>query len=209
MFRGKENMIFKGFKFGMLLQFAVGPVCIFIFQISALNGFSYAEKAILGVTLIDGLFILLATIGIASIIERKNIKLALKLFGFVVLIIFGLSTILGQFGINFIPSLNLKNAYSANDEFYRAAIITLSNPLTILFWAGVFSSRIADENLKRKDMFLFGFGSLLSTIFFLNVVAFIGSFSTQFLTLSYIKALNIIVGLLLIYFGLKMLIKRA
>ncbi len=67
-------MIFKGFKFGMLLQLAIGPVCIFIFQMASSKGFYTAETGVLGATLIDGLFIFAATIGISSIIERQNIN---------------------------------------------------------------------------------------------------------------------------------------
>ncbi len=36
-------MLFKGYKFGMLLQIAVGPVCLFIFQAAASAGFATAE----------------------------------------------------------------------------------------------------------------------------------------------------------------------
>jgi threonine/homoserine/homoserine lactone efflux protein len=202
-------MIFKGFKFGMLLQLAIGPVCIFIFQIATLQGFYIAEKAIWGVALIDGLFILLATLGTASLIEKKNIKIGLKMFGAIILLAFGFSTVLGQFGINFIPSLSLQNNYNSKDVFLRAVILTVSNPLTILFWAGIFSSKIAEQDMEKKDIYLFGFGALLSTMIFLNLIALIGSISNQFLTGSSIRILNLIVGVLLIYFGLKMIIKKA
>ena len=64
-------MILKGFKFGMLLQFAVGPVCIFILQMASLRGFYMAEIGVLGVVLIDGIFIICAILGISSIIDKK------------------------------------------------------------------------------------------------------------------------------------------
>lgn len=37
-------MIFKGVKFGMLLQLAIGPVCIFVFQVASLRGFLYSRN---------------------------------------------------------------------------------------------------------------------------------------------------------------------
>lgn len=201
-------MIFKGFKFGMLLQFAIGPVCIFIFQIASSKGFYTAETGVLGATLIDGIFIFAAIIGISSIIERQNIKLTLKIFGAVVLFIFGLSTILNQFNINFLPSLSIQNTSNTNNAFFHSLIITASNPLTIVFWSGVFLSKITEENMKKTDIYLFGFGALLSTMFFLTLISLAGNFANTFLSMSIIQTLNIIVGFLLIYFSIKMFLKK-
>ncbi|AKA68811.1 LysE family translocator [Clostridium scatologenes] len=201
-------MIFKGFKFGMLLQFAIGPVCIFIFQIASSKGFYTAETGVLGATLIDGLFIFAAIIGISSIIERQNIKLTLKIFGAVVLFIFGLSTILNQFNVNFLPSLSIQNTINTNNVFFHSLIITASNPLTIVFWSGVFLSKITEENMKKTDIYLFAFGALLSTMFFLTLISLTGNFANTFLSVSIIQTLNIIVGFLLIYFSIKMFLKK-
>ena len=114
-------MIFKGFKFGMLLQFAIGPVCIFIFQMASLKGFYSAEAGVLGVALIDGLFIFAAIFGIASIIEKKNVKLGLKIFGAVILFVFGISTILSQFNINLLSGLSMHNNYSSDNVFIKGS----------------------------------------------------------------------------------------
>lgn len=201
-------MILKGFKFGMLLQFAIGPVCLFIFQMASLNGFYIGEMGVMGVTLVDGLFIIVAILGVASIIDRKNIRVCLKVFGAAILFVFGLSTILSQFDIGFLPSLSIQNVSSSSNVFTRAIIITASNPLTIIFWTGVFSTKLAEENTKRQDIYLFGFGAVLSTMFFLTIIALIGSFAKVFLSTNVVQILNIIVGFLLICFGIKMTLKR-
>ncbi|KJS87683.1 MAG: lysine transporter LysE [Peptococcaceae bacterium BICA1-8] len=201
-------MIFKGFNFGMVLQFAIGPVCIFIFQMASLRGFYFAETGVLGVVLIDGFFILTAILGIASIIEKKNIKFSLKIFGSAILFIFGFSTVLSQFNISFLPSLSIQNIYYSNNLFSTAIILTASNPLTIIFWAGVFSAKIAEEDMKRKDIYLFGFGALLSTMFFLTLIALIGSFAKTFFADNVIQILNVTVGFLLIYFSVRMILKK-
>ncbi|MBV7273790.1 LysE family transporter [Clostridium sp. PL3] len=201
-------MIFKGFKFGMLLQLAIGPVCIFIFQIAVLKGFYAGEIATLGATLVDGIFITIATLGIASIINRRNIRICLKIFGSVILFVFGISMILSQFNIDFLPSLCMFNIPNSNDIFIRIVILTASNPLTIVFWAGIFSAKVAEENMEKKDIYFFGFGALLSTMIFLTLISLIGSFANVFFPTQVIQFLNIIVGLLLIYFALRMLLKN-
>ncbi|GAA0116487.1 LysE family translocator [Clostridium senegalense] len=201
-------MFFKGLKFGMLLQLAIGPVCIFILQMASLKGFYIAETGVLGVTIVDGLYIFAAILGIASIIEKRKVKVGLKIFGAIILIIFGLSTVLGQFDINFIPSLSLQGEGNSNSVFLKSIILTASNPLTIVFWAGVFSTKIIEENMKRKDIYIFGIGALMATLSFLTLVAVLGTFTKVFLPAYVIQILNIIVGVLLIYFGVKMALKK-
>ncbi|MHB8066216.1 MAG: LysE family transporter, partial [Ruminiclostridium sp.] len=95
-------MLLKGFRFGMLLQLAIGPVCIFIFQMATLNGFYIAETGVIAVVLIDGLFILLSILGVAALLKNENIKSGLKVFGAVILFVFGLSMVTSLFGINII-----------------------------------------------------------------------------------------------------------
>jgi threonine/homoserine/homoserine lactone efflux protein len=201
-------MILKGFKFGMLLQFAVGPVCIFIFQMASLKGFYIAETGVLGAALIDGLYIVAAILGIASIVNRTNIRFALKIFSVVVLFIFGFSTILSQFNISFFPDLGIHSITNSNNVFISTIILTISSPLTIIFWASVFSTKILEENLKRKAVYKFGFGAVLATIFFLSLIALIGSFAKVFFPIYIIQILNIIVGLLLIYFSIRMIFRK-
>lgn len=201
-------MVFKGFKFGMILQLAVGPVCLFIFKTGGNQGFISSESAVLGVTLIDTLYILLAITGITSIIEREKIKYVLKVFGALIVGIFGLLTILGIFKLEVIPNLNLLGGLKVRNSFLEGTVLTASNPLTILFWAGVFSSKIVEEKLTRQDVYLFGFGSVSATLFFLTIIAAIGSVTGYFLPVELISMLNLIVGVVLIYFAYRMIVKR-
>ncbi len=201
-------MILKGFRFGMLLQLAIGPVCLFLFQTAALKGFYPAMTGVLGVLIIDGLYIMAAILGIAAIIERGNIKTVLKATGAGILFVFGISTVLSVFNISFLPGLSLQHSSNASSVLGRTVLLTASNPLTIIFWAGVFSMKIAEEEMAQKEINAFGFGALLSTVFFLALVALAGSFTRTFLPVFIIQILNLIVGLLLIYFGIRMFFKR-
>jgi threonine/homoserine/homoserine lactone efflux protein len=199
-------MVLRGFRFGMLLQLAVGPVCIFIFQTASLKGFYTAETGVLGVFIVDGLFILAAILGIASVIEKDKVKMAVRAFGAAVLLIFGASTILGQFGVSFLPGLNIQSISGSSSVFLKSILLTASNPLTIIFWAGALSSKIAGGDMKQKDIYAFGFGAAASTVFFLTFIALAGSLTKTFLTPFAVQALNMLVGILLIYFGIRMVI---
>jgi threonine/homoserine/homoserine lactone efflux protein len=200
-------MVFKGFRFGMLLQLAVGPVCVFIFQAASAGGFVSAETGVAGVALVDALYIAAAILGIAAFVGRKHVRTVMRFFGAAVLCLFGATTILGQFGVNPMPVLNIAAA-GTGSVLLRAVIITASNPLTILFWAGVFSAKVAELKMARKDAWLYGLGAVLSTVLFLTAVAAVGSGLKAFLPDVAITVMNIAVGAALIFFGVKMVASK-
>jgi len=118
--------------------------------------------------------------------------------GAIIVAIFGLQTVLGAFGREVLPNIDLFNGIKSESSFLEGLLITASNPLTILFWAGVFSGKLAEEKLQRKEIYLFGLGSVLSTLFFLTIVAAIGSATGYFLPVEIISMLNLVVGVILI-----------
>jgi len=197
-------MVLKGFCLGMIFQIAVGPLSLFIFQTAVTSGFFTAMIGVLGVVIVDALYILAAIFGIGIIVGKyKNLKKMIKYFGSIVLIVFGISIILEVFGFSLIPSLNFLSKQSMESIFLKVLVLTLSNPLTILFWVVVFSTKLSEANMNRKDMYYFGLGAVLATISFLTLVSITGIFVNNFLNPVVLKILNIIVGLVLIVFGLK------
>ena len=198
-------MIWKGFCFGMLLQLAIGPVCTFIFQTSLAQGLLPALGGVLGVALTDGTEILLAIWGVGAILQRsKGAKTFARWFGAAVLLLFGVSSILGAFGIALLPGLGL-SVRSGGSVFLQAVVLSLSNPLTIVFWAGVFTTRIAQGDLSEGDQKTFGLGCVLATLFFLSLVAGVGSVTQRMLPEAVVRILNVAVGLVLVGFGLRQL----
>ena len=121
---------FDGLKFGMLLQLAVGPMCLMVFNTAKNVSFLVALSLVLAIALVDAFYILLAGLGVSKLIEKKNVKAIFKIVGSLVLVIFGLNIILNVFNINLIPGLNLK-PNTANISI-QGLILTLSNPITIV-----------------------------------------------------------------------------
>jgi threonine/homoserine/homoserine lactone efflux protein len=197
-------VLVKGFRFGMLLQLAVGPVALFIFQTALVSGFISAATGVIGAALVDAIFIVAAIIGIGAVLQKEKAAAVMKIFGALILITFGISTVLGVFGLAFIPGFNLAQGVETGSVFQRAVLITASNPLTIIFWAGVFSARLAEGDLKGSETYTFGCGAVLATLFFLTLIALVGTTTGRFLSDAVIQVLNAAVGVLLIYFGVRM-----
>lgn len=200
-------MIYEGLKFGMLLQLAVGPVCLFVFQTGSSKGFVSALFGVLAVTLTDAAFVLLALFGITSFIHNENVKQVFKSLGALIVGLFGINIIIGSLGL-IIPDINLLRGMQGNHPFVAGLILTASNPLTVLFWAGVFSAKISEDQLYQKDVYLFGLGAVLATLIFLTAVALLGSFTQQIIPKGLVKILNLIVGFSLLYFAVKMVSKK-
>ncbi len=196
-------MILKGFRFGMILQLAVGPISLFILQVALSSGLGRSLQGVVGVTLVDGLFVLGAILGLGNLIDRTTkIKVYMKYFGGCVVIIFGVSYVMSVFGHQLLPSIG--PGYSFNESvFVRAVAMTSGNPLTLVFWAGVFSTKMVEEKMTRKHMYLFGIGAILSTFLCMTLIAVLGGYLSPFLDESLILVLNVFVGLILIAYGLK------
>lgn len=200
-------MLFKGFRFGLLLQLAIGPVCIFIFQVAVDGGFFAGFAGALGVALTDGLEITLAILGVGTLIEKhKKLKTALKIAGSAVLFLFGLHSIISVFHVDLLSGMEIAFLKSTSENvFIHSILLTISNPLTAIFWAGVFSAKIIEENMQQNDLKSFGLGCVISTLFFLTLISAAGSLTQTFIPQTILLYLNAIVGVLLLYYSVKTL----
>ena len=84
----------------MILQFAIGPVCVYIFGLGSSEGFFSAEKAVFAVALVDLIFVLMAILGVSSFIKNEKVQNYFKFIGALIVGCFGLNIVFGAFGIN-------------------------------------------------------------------------------------------------------------
>ena len=197
-------MFFKGFRFGLLLQLAVGPICLLVFNTAGNKGFSASSLAVFAITLVDGFYILLAGLGLAVFLQNAKVKKIVQFLGAAVLILFGSDILLGAFGM---PDQAGANLFQWGDGgvFIKAAVMTASNPLTIIFWGGVLSATVTSENICAKQLLPFGLGCVCATFVFLHGVGLAGTLAGAFLPLIFLQVLNGCVGAAIICFGLRML----
>lgn len=197
---------FSGLKFGLLLQIAVGPMCLMVFNTAKNVGFLVALSLVLAIALVDAFYITLASIGVSKLLEKENVKKIFKIIGSLVLMIFGLNMILNVFGVNIIPGINLKP--SSTNIFIQGLVLTLSNPITIVFWGSVLTTKIIEDKLEKKELIIFSVGLVSATLIFLSMVAILGTILSQFIPDNISNILNVLVGILIIFFGVKMLVKK-
>ncbi|WMJ77706.1 MULTISPECIES: LysE family translocator [unclassified Sedimentibacter] len=201
-------MIIKGLKFGMLLQFAVGPMCLMVFNTSALYGVFYSLYLVFAITLIDALYIALSCVGVAAVINREKVNAVVKMVGCSVLVLFGANTIASAFDLSLLPNIRLFSSASSGNLFIQGLLLTASNPLTIVFWSSMFSTQMMENKWNKKQLFLFAVGCIMATIIFLTVIAVMGSMLSSFLPSAVVRILNVTVGIFLIFFGIRLLRKK-
>lgn len=197
---------FQGLRFGMLLQLAIGPMCLLVFDTAQASGFPPAFSLVLAVAMVDAFYIALAGLGAGRLLEREGAKRLLPLLGGAVLLLFGLNIALSAFGRSFIPGVSV-NA-TAGSLFLQGLILTLSNPLTVVFWGSVLTAKIVEDGLQSRALTLFSAGAVSATLLFLTAVAGLGTVLRSFIPPALSAALNVIVGLLIAGFGVKMMLKR-
>ncbi len=201
-------MIYRGFKLGMILQLAVGPMCLLVFNTATKQGFVIALSLVSAIALIDAIFILLSGFGVSSVLDKPHTKMIVKIFGACILTLFGINISLSVFGISILPQVNLFQDITTESIFLQGILLTASNPLTILFWSGVFSTQIIENNYNKQEILWFGVGCVLASILFLTFTAMIGSFVGKFINEQFLNVLNFSVGIFIIYFGYKLAIKK-
>jgi len=190
---------FAGFFLGMTLQLSIGPVCLAILYESATRGFREALKMVWGVTLVDGMYILASWLGMAALLRIEAVKTATLIAGALVLIFFGSRLLIPAAKQAAGPARERKNSFG-----YGIAL-TLTNPLTILFWSSLFGSMIASGKLHGAvNPLLYSLGCVTATIFWLGLIAAGGNYLSGILKANRIRLLNALVGLFLISFGISM-----
>ena len=197
---------FEGIKFGMLLQFAIGPMCLLVFNTAKNVGLKTALVLIVAIASVDAFYITLASLGASKLLKKKNIQNTVKSIGAVVLVLFGLNIILNAFDIYLIPSINIKP--TTTNIFFQGLILALSNPITIVFWGSVLTTKIVKDKLKKKELIIFCIGLVSATFIFQITVAVLSNFLSMFISKELSNLLNIFVGLLIMYFGVKMYIDK-
>lgn len=201
-------IILKGLRFGLLLQIAIGPVFLYILKTALESGILAAESAVVAVTLVDAIFVSLAILGIGTFLDKPGTKRILNYFGALVLACFGIAIMLAGFGINILPAFWEAPAMKNSGPFVTGLILTASSPLTLLFWTGVFASKLSGEGYSKTEMKLFGSGAIFATPLFLGLAALVAGLLHPLTTPDAINFLNIIVGVALILFALKLGLKK-
>jgi len=201
-------ILLDGFLTGLLLQLAIGPVFLYILNISLQRTVIDGLVAVIAVTIVDYIYITLSVMGVGKLLEKPKTKLFLGIISSIVLVIFGIVMISSAISPNLIDLTNTDDRSSLISSFISVFILTISSPLTIVFWTGLFASKAIEKGYTKKQLISFGIAAGSATLIFLGLSVLLFSLIRTSIPAIYLLVLNIIVGSLLIVYGIVRLINN-
>ena len=194
-------IILDGFLTGLILQIAIGPVFFFILNISLQKTIMDGLFAVSAVTLADYIFIALAVLGVGKLLEKPKIKLTLGIISSLVLILFGIIMIISVNPSNQVNSPANLSESSYIASFISAFLLTISSPLTIVFWTSLFAAKAIERGYAQKQLIYFGLAAGLATLVFLGSSVTLLAIMRAKIPVMLLRISNIAVGSLLIFYG--------
>jgi threonine/homoserine/homoserine lactone efflux protein len=132
------NTIIEGITIGLCTSIPVGPIAILIIQRTLQKGRMHGFTSGLGAATSDTFYALLAIVGLSVVLSfiEEN-KLIIQIAGSVIMMIFGVYIFFQNPAKNIEKSKTDKSSYW--QEYLTAFLLTLSNPLMIFLYIGLFA----------------------------------------------------------------------
>jgi len=201
------EIILDGIKFGVVLAFLIGPVFFTIIQASVERGFWHGVMVTLGVSLSDIIYVTICYFGLVQFINDPQFRIWMAYVGGGILIVFGLYHL-------FVKSQTKNKEQFEQDQkkpiyryFIKGFIINGLSPSVLMFWVGTISLASIDFGYTKGSQFFIFFSSLLITVLLTDILkAYLAGKLRALVTARFMKIMNIILGIALIFLGVRLLI---
>jgi L-lysine exporter family protein LysE/ArgO len=186
---------------GLSLSAPLGPINAAQLDKGMKRGFLHAWLVGLGAMLADTVYMLMVYLGLIHLLDTEYVKTFLWLFGAFVLIYTGVESVLRH-------SPTSENTRGSKDTYSKSLLsgflMSLSNPMSILFWLGIYGSVLAETAAKyeKKELMLYSVAILIGIVIWDFCMAAIASTFRHYLTQRFIYVISILSGLSLIGFGI-------
>ncbi|WP_208591138.1 LysE family transporter [Gracilibacillus suaedae] len=192
--------IFLSYMFlGLSLAAPLGPINAAQINQGIKNGFLHSWMIGLGSIIAELFFILAVYFGVVHFLETPFMKTFLWSFGAFVLLYTGIESMVST------QSVQLREERdSLRKTFTSGFLISISNPLSILFWLGIYGSVLANTIDKYDTLHLFWYSSaiMLGVMIWDVSMALISSGSRRLLSEKTLKMISVVTGLSLIGFAI-------
>ncbi|MGP4074327.1 LysE family transporter [Halobacillus sp. K22] len=198
------GVFFSYILLGLSLAAPIGPINAAQIDQGIKNGFLHSWAIGLGSIIADLFFILCVFFGVVHFLEIPMMKSFLWLFGAFVLFYTAFESFKGTKEIGVGQS---RSKESIKKTFTNGFLLAITNPLSILFWLGIYGSILADtiQRYNLAHVLLYGGAVLLGLMIWDLFMAFVSSGFRKVLTPSLLHVISFLSGLSLLgfsfYFG--------
>jgi len=190
---------------GISLSAPIGPINAAQMDKGLRKGFFHAWLFGLGAMLADFCYMLFVYFGLVRFMEVPLIQTFLWLFGAFVLAYTGIEGIFAAFKQT---SMSRNKSETKTRSFISGFLMSISNPLTILFWLGIYGSVLAKtvSHLSPAQILINSIAIFSGILIWDFSMALLSSIFKRFLSQKLVLAISLISGLSLIgfsiYFGI-------
>ncbi|MCE7863544.1 MAG: LysE family translocator [Bacteroidetes bacterium CHB5] len=198
------DIVFNGLKLGLVLAVLVGPVFFTILQTSVERGFWSGVLVSLGVSVSDMIYVAICYFGLVQFIHDPSFKMYLAYVGGGILVLFGLYHLLVKSRRPLRP-FGAANERKTYRYIFKGFVINALSPMVPVFWIGAISVASLDFGYTRGYEFLFFFAVVLATVLATDLLkAYLADKLRRLVTKRLMMILNIVVGVCLFGFGIKL-----
>ena len=165
------------------------------------NGFLHAYIVGAGSIVADGIFMLLVYLGLYQFLNVPIIQIFLWLFGAFILLYTGFESI---FKVDKVSLSHTRSKESLLRCFLVGFIMSITSPLSIMFWLGIYGSILAQtaQNQGMSSLLIYSCMILLGLTTWDLIMSTLTSGFRKFLNVRMLKTISILSGLSLLGFGL-------
>jgi L-lysine exporter family protein LysE/ArgO len=185
---------------GLSLAAPIGPVNAAQLDKGIKYGFLSSWLVGVGAFVADGIYMVAVYIGVVKFVETSFMQTFLWLFGSFVLIYTGVESIVSSR-----PQMSKTSRAREplHKSFLSGFFISISNPLTILFWLGIYGSVLAKTaaTSSQEQLILYSLAIFIGLLIWDVTMAGISSSFKNLFTNKIITFISVISGISLIGFG--------
>ncbi|WP_226035571.1 LysE family transporter [Aquibacillus saliphilus] len=187
---------------GLSLAAPIGPINAAQLDKGIKNGFFHSWLIGLGSMAADIVYMLAVYFGVVHFLEIAFMKTFLWSFGSFVLLYTGVESLLSSKHISTTNWRNNSDSYTKT--FFTGFFLSLSNPLTILFWLGIYGSVLAKtaSEYDASHLFLYSSAIIIGLLLWDFTMAMVSSSFRKILTDRVLVLISFISGLSLVGFGI-------
>lgn len=187
---------------GISMAATIGPVKTVLLNTGLKNGFFHAWFFSLGAITTDIIYMFIVYFGIGQFINSIWLKTILWSFGCFVLLYTGIESLLSLHKIEMDSKTGKRTRL--RQSIMTGFFMSFLNPLTILFWLGIYGSILAKTAgiSTGYEIILVSIAILIGIIFVDFIYAFLSSVARKLLSTKLLKTVSFISALLMIGFGI-------
>lgn len=195
----------EGVAMGLLLSVIVGPVFFTLIASSMQHGFRYAAVLALGIFASDSLYSIMTYFGVSFLANAAWFEEVLGYAGGLILVGFGISSLMKRQEDSAADGRQDPPLGRKRNAFAKGFGINGINPFVLLFWISIASLLSLKDAWSEGQIFVYYFGILVTVLGTDLLKAFVAKQLSHVVTPKLMEFLNRGVGVVLIFYGLRMI----